>query len=96
LGALLEVSILDSNAYIRATVLTELRPIFDPFLAEFDNLSSLFIATNDEVFRIRELAMGIVSRLCHLNPAYTSSFLRQKLQQTILQLRGSEGGSSRA
>lgn len=95
LAALLEVTILDSNPFIRSTVLTELRPIFDPFLAEFDNLNSLFIASNDEVFRIRELATIIISRLCKLNPAYTSSFLRQKLQQTIMQLRNSEETMSR-
>jgi len=60
-------------------VLVSLDEKFDPHLAQAENLAALFIALNDEVFEIRELAVCIIGRLCSLNPAHVMPFLRKML-----------------
>ena len=64
---------------VRFCVLISLDEKFDPHLAQAENLASLFIALNDEVFEIRELAICIIGRLCSLNPAHVMPFLRKML-----------------
>ena len=54
---------------------------FDPHLAQSENLSALFVALNDEVFEIRELAMCTIGRLSSRNPAYVMPSLRKVLVQ---------------
>lgn len=54
---------------------------FDPHLAQAENLSALFVALNDEVFEIRELAMCTIGRLSSMNPAYVMPSLRKVLIQ---------------
>ena len=60
-------------------MLVSLDEKFDPHLAQAENLAALFIALNDEVFEIRELAICIIGRLCSLNPAHVMPFLRKML-----------------
>lgn len=48
---------------IRHTVLSTLDTRFDRHLAQAENVRSLFIALNDEVFANREVAIGIIGRL---------------------------------
>lgn len=56
---------------IRHTVLSTLDTRFDRHLAQAENVRSLFIALNDEVFANREVAIGIIGRLGR----YHSSFV---------------------
>jgi FKBP12-rapamycin complex-associated protein len=58
-------------------------PCFDPFLAQPEMVRMLLTALNDEVFEIRELAMGILSRLATHNPAYVLPTLRKKLIELL-------------
>jgi len=64
---------------VRYSVLVSLDEKFDPHLAQAESLAALFIALNDEVFEIRELAICIIGRLCSLNPAHVMPFLRKML-----------------
>ena len=57
---------------------------FDPYLAQADNLAALFIALNDEIFEIREVALSTIGRLSSMNPAYVMPFLRKTLKQVCL------------
>ncbi len=70
LEKLLIVGIADPDAQIRYTVLSSIDERFDHHLAQAENLRSLFVALNDEVFRIRELVINIIGRLSILNPAH--------------------------
>lgn len=54
---------------------------FDQHLAQAENLASLFIALNDEVFEIRGIAMVMIGRLSTKNPAYVMPSLRKVLIQ---------------
>jgi FKBP12-rapamycin complex-associated protein len=67
-------------------VLSCLDSRFDHHLAQAENLRSLFIALNDEVFEIRELAITTIGRLTIRNPAYVMPSLRKTLIQLLTEL----------
>eukprot|EP01119_Soliformovum_irregulare_P016010 TRINITY_DN4594_c0_g1_i2.p1 TRINITY_DN4594_c0_g1~~TRINITY_DN4594_c0_g1_i2.p1 ORF type:complete len:2365 (-),score=692.80 TRINITY_DN4594_c0_g1_i2:62-7156(-) len=84
LEKLLIVGITDRNPAIRQAVLASLDTPFDNYLAQPENLSSLFLALNDEVFGVRELAITVIGRITSRNPAYVMPSIRK----TLLQLMG--------
>ena len=65
-------------------MLESLDDSFDSHLAQAENLSALFVAMNDEVFEIRELAICTIGRLSCMNPAYVMPSLRKTLIQVRL------------
>ncbi len=78
-------------ASIRLTVLSSLDPTLDKYLAQTDILSRLFVALNDEVFAIREVAITLLGRLSARNPALVFSSLRKTLIQLLSELRQFSG-----
>ncbi|KAG0181763.1 phosphatidylinositol kinase- protein kinase tor1 [Apophysomyces sp. BC1034] len=86
LEKLLTVGIADPDPVIRKTVLSSLDTRFDRHLAQADNVRSLFIALNDEVFDIRKIAITIIGRLTTYNPAYVMPSLRKTLIQLLTEL----------
>ncbi|KAJ3290058.1 phosphatidylinositol kinase- protein kinase tor1 [Borealophlyctis nickersoniae] len=86
LEKLLTAGITDPDPVIRQTVLSSLDERFDHHLAQAENIRSLFIALNDEVFAIRELAITIIGRLTIHNPAYVLPSLRKTLIQLLTEL----------
>ncbi|KAH9004515.1 atypical/PIKK/FRAP protein kinase [Lactarius hatsudake] len=83
---LLTVGIADPDATIRQAVLTNLHEQFDKHLAQAENVRSLFIALNDEIFENRETAVGLIGRLALHNPAYVMPSLRKSLIQLLTEL----------
>lgn len=75
---------------IRYCVLASLDERFDAHLAQAENLQALFVALNDQVFEIRELAICTVGRLSSMNPAFVMPFLRKMLIQVMA---GRQGGA---
>lgn len=71
---------------IRFSVISALDHRFDHFLAHPDNLRCLFIALNDEIFEIRELAISVLGRQTTRNPAYVLPSLRKILIQLLTEL----------
>jgi serine/threonine-protein kinase mTOR len=86
LDKLLTVGIADPDASIRQTVLSSLHEQFDRHLAQAENVRSLFIALNDEVFENRVTAVGLIGRLAMHNPAYVMPSLRKALIQLLTEL----------
>ncbi|KTW30812.1 hypothetical protein T552_00524 [Pneumocystis carinii B80] len=86
LEKLLIVGITDSDPMIRQIVLSSLDERFDRHLAQAENVRSLFIALNDEVFAIREITITIIGRLTFHNPAYVMPSLRKTLIQLLTEL----------
>lgn len=86
LEKLLIVGIADPDANIRYTVLSSIDERYDHHLAQAENLRSLFVALNDETFRIRELVMTIIGRLSILNPAHVMPSLRKTLIVLLTEL----------
>ena len=75
-----------SDHTIRSTVLTSLHERFDKHLAQAENVRSIFIALNDEVFENRVAAVGLIGRLGKHNPAYVMPSLRKALIQLLTEL----------
>ena len=76
-----------SDPVIRQTVLASLDERFDKHLSQAENVRSLFIALNDEVFQNRVLATKLIGRLATYNPAYVMSSLRKALIQLMTELQ---------
>ncbi|KAK2626869.1 hypothetical protein QTJ16_004044 [Diplocarpon rosae] len=87
---LLTVGVADPDPNIRRTVLAALDERFDRHLAKAENIRTLFFALNDEVFSIREVAIAIIGRLTHVNPAYVIPSLRKVLIQMLTELEFSD------
>ncbi|KAJ3878338.1 phosphatidylinositol 3-kinase [Lentinula edodes] len=95
LDKLLTVGIADPDSTIRQTVLASLHERFDKHLAQAENVRSLFIALNDEVFENRVKAVGLIGRLAKHNPAYVMPSLRKALIQLLTELEYSTVRRSR-
>eukprot|EP00002_Diphylleia_rotans_P028068 TRINITY_DN5657_c0_g1_i3.p1 TRINITY_DN5657_c0_g1~~TRINITY_DN5657_c0_g1_i3.p1 ORF type:complete len:1876 (-),score=390.71 TRINITY_DN5657_c0_g1_i3:1816-7443(-) len=86
LAKLLTVAISDPDPSIRSTIFSSFDPRLDHHLAQPENLNSLFIALNDEVFEIRGLAISLMGRLALRNPAFVMPTLRKTLIQLMTEL----------
>ena len=87
---LLTVGVSDPEPNIRRTVLDALVERFDRHLAKAENIRTLFLALNDEVFAIREVSISIIGRLTRFNPAYIIPSLRKTLIQLLTELEFSD------
>ena len=87
---LLTVGVSDPEPTIRRTVLEALVERFDRHLAKAENIRTLFLALNDEVFAIREVSISIIGRLTRFNPAYIIPSLRKTLIQMLTELEFSD------
>ncbi|KAG9248794.1 armadillo-type protein [Calycina marina] len=87
---LLTVGVADPEPDIRRTVLAALDERFDRHLAKAENIRTLFFALNDEIYEIREVAISIIGRLTHVNPAYVIPSLRKQLIQMLTELEFSD------
>ncbi|KAF9387898.1 phosphatidylinositol kinase- protein kinase tor1 [Podila verticillata] len=95
LERLLLVGIADPDSSIRHTVLSALDDRFDRHLSRARNVRTLFIALNDEIFTIRELAITIIGRIASLNPAYVVPSLRKLLIQLLTEIEYSGLGRNK-
>eukprot|EP00755_Sulcionema_specki_P008190 Sspe_Gene.40257::Locus_19427_Transcript_1_1_Confidence_1.000_Length_7027::g.40257::m.40257/K07203/MTOR, FRAP, TOR; serine/threonine-protein kinase mTOR len=89
LHAVISLGVSDTDNEIRLCVLHELQRTadFDPFIATPDCTRTLVISMNDEWFKVREVAVSVIGRLSHLNPAHTLPALRRVLLQLLLELQ---------
>ncbi|ANB15187.1 phosphatidylinositol kinase-related protein kinase TOR1 [Sugiyamaella lignohabitans] len=83
---LLTISVTDPSAEIRYEVLSSLDARLDPHLSQPENVRLLFMALNDEVFSIRQVAITVIGRLSRCNPAYVIPSLRKTLIQLLTEL----------
>lgn len=67
-------------------MLASLHEKFDRHLAQAENVRSVFIALNDEVFENRVTAVNLIGRLARHNPAYVMPSLRKALIQLLTEL----------
>ncbi|KAJ8929828.1 hypothetical protein NQ314_017426 [Rhamnusium bicolor] len=95
LHRLLGVALTDTEASVRRGVLVSLDPTFDQHLAQAESLGALFIALQDEVFEIREVALFTIGRLSCMNPAYVMPSLRKVLVQLLTELEHSGTGRNK-
>lgn len=92
---LLTVAITDPVPEIRYDVLHALGPELDPHLSQPENVRLLFMALNDEVFSIQEVAITLIGSLTESNPAYVIPSLRKTLMQLLTELEYSTNPRNR-
>ncbi|KAI9893709.1 MAG: phosphatidylinositol kinase- protein kinase tor1 [Vezdaea aestivalis] len=92
---LVTACVADPEPTIREQVLVKLGRKFDRHLARAENIRSLFLCLNDEVFEIREAAISIIGRLTLVNPAYVMPSLRKTLIQLLTEIDHATGARSR-
>lgn len=95
LAKLLTAAITDPDAIVRYCVFASLDPYFDSYLALAENLGSITVALNDEVFEIREMAVCMIGHLSSMNPAYIMPALRKLLIQLLTELEHSGMGRNK-
>ncbi|CAG9812455.1 unnamed protein product [Phaedon cochleariae] len=95
LSRLLSVGLTDTDPGVRRGVLVSLDPTFDNHLAQAESLGALFVALQDEVFEIREVALFTIGRLSCMNPAYVMPSLRKVLVQLLTELEHSGIGRNK-
>ncbi|KPV75332.1 uncharacterized protein RHOBADRAFT_53323, partial [Rhodotorula graminis WP1] len=95
LEKLLTLAIADPDPTIRQDTISNLDAKFDRHLAQAECVRSLFIALNDEVYAIREVAIKIIGRLAGVNPAYVMPSLRKTLIQLLTELEYSTSARSK-
>ncbi|KAJ3227345.1 phosphatidylinositol kinase- protein kinase tor1 [Clydaea vesicula] len=83
---LITVAVADTDANIRRIVLQSLDGRFDHHLVQTENVRSLFIVLNDEVFGIREVAVEVIGRLSLYEPSSMMPSLRKLLIQLLTEL----------
>jgi FKBP12-rapamycin complex-associated protein len=86
MGKLINTGITDPDPIIRKAVFSSIGTRFDNHLVQVDNINALFMALNDEVFEIRQLAIVIIGRLATVNPAHVLPSLRRILIQLLTKL----------
>lgn len=92
---LLTVGVADTEPDIRQIVLESLDARFDKHLGKAENVRTLFLALNDEIFGIREAAMTIIGRLTTVNPAYVFPSLRKVLIQLLTDIEYSNSARNK-
>ncbi|GAA5970883.1 hypothetical protein JCM11641_004492 [Rhodosporidiobolus odoratus] len=95
LEKLLTLAIADPDPATRQLTISHLDSKFDRHLAQAECVRSLFIALNDEVYAIREVAIKIIGRLAAINPAYVMPSLRKTLIQLLTELEYSTSSRSK-
>ncbi|KAJ5074525.1 serine/threonine-protein kinase mtor [Anaeramoeba ignava] len=86
LHKVLMLGIIDPDNRNRYAVFDSLDQTLDPYLSKTSNLATLFVALNDEMFEIRELAITIIGRLSERNPSDVMPTLRKTLIQLLSEL----------
>eukprot|EP01116_Phalansterium_solitarium_P018594 TRINITY_DN4988_c0_g1_i2.p1 TRINITY_DN4988_c0_g1~~TRINITY_DN4988_c0_g1_i2.p1 ORF type:complete len:2361 (-),score=824.80 TRINITY_DN4988_c0_g1_i2:390-7472(-) len=86
LEKLLALAISDPDPQIRHSILVALDYRFNRHLSQAACLRSLFLALNDSLFKIRELALSHIGRLAERNPAYVLPSLRTILIHLLTEI----------
>lgn len=76
----------DSDSSIRIMVLKALDDRFNHHLIQPDNLRSLFIPMNDEIFDVRQESVDIIGRLTAYKPSVALPLMRKILIQLLTDL----------
>lgn len=90
LQRLVSVAIADSSPIIRSTILRGLgkeAPRFGKYLSQAEILQVLYVALNDEIHAVRELAITLLGSLAPHNPALVLPALRKTLIQQLAELQ---------
>ncbi|PVV01454.1 hypothetical protein BB560_004126 [Smittium megazygosporum] len=94
---LLSVAITDENSEIRILAISLFAETdqFDFHLGKVENIESLLMMLNDEIFEISEMMVMISCRLSLTNPAYVIPSLRRMVVQLLKQIEHSKNNQEK-
>lgn len=95
LRKLLTLGVADTSYEIRLEVLNAMDPKLDPHLSQPENIRLLFVAINDEIFAVRQVAVTILGRLSKVNPAYVIPTLRKTMIELLVDIEYSSSTRSK-
>ena len=84
---LLNHALSETDAEIRYTIMNHLDGRFDYYLSQKENIQKLFIAMNDESFKVRQQVICIICRLTSYNFTYVIPTFRKFVVQLVSQLK---------
>ncbi|KAI9501402.1 phosphatidylinositol kinase- protein kinase tor1 [Coemansia sp. RSA 1358] len=89
------VTDLDPDVRLMAARMLEKGTCFDFHMGKAQNIQSLFLLLNDEVFEVRLTILGVIGRLANMNPAHVMPSLRRMVVQLLTELEFSQTNSER-
>ncbi|GMM52375.1 phosphatidylinositol kinase-related protein kinase [Starmerella bacillaris] len=95
LHELLALAAADPHQDIRLDILKALDSRLDAHLSQPESVRVLLICTNDESFAVRLVSIGILGRLCQVNPAYVAPPLRRSMIELLTDLEYSTNSRGR-
>ncbi|KAJ1885116.1 phosphatidylinositol kinase- protein kinase tor1, partial [Kickxella alabastrina] len=90
-------AVTDPSAEVRLMAVEELKEgsCFDFHLGKAQNIQSLFLLLNDEVFSVRLAVLAVLGRLANMNPAHVMPPLRRMVVQLLTELEFSRSSRER-
>ncbi|KAI7830142.1 armadillo-type protein [Kickxella alabastrina] len=90
-------AVTDPSAEVRLMAVEELKEgsCFDFHLGKAQNIQSLFLLLNDEVFNVRLAVLAVLGRLANMNPAHVMPPLRRMVVQLLTELEFSRSSRER-
>eukprot|EP00760_Papus_ankaliazontas_P006498 PhM_4_TR13063/c0_g1_i1/m.63638/K07203/MTOR, FRAP, TOR; serine/threonine-protein kinase mTOR len=89
LGKVVDVGVADISEIVRYTVLSNIDPRLDFYLASPDYLETLFMGLHDEKLYVREATLHVLCRLSKLHPAFVIPGLKRIQLQFVAELQHS-------
>ncbi|KAJ2236038.1 phosphatidylinositol kinase- protein kinase tor1 [Coemansia sp. RSA 485] len=80
------VTDLDAEVRLMAVRMLEKGSCFDFHMGKAQNIQSLFLLLNDEVFEVRMTVLAVIGRLANMNPAHVMPSLRRMVVQLLTEL----------
>ncbi|KAJ2549728.1 phosphatidylinositol kinase- protein kinase tor1, partial [Coemansia sp. RSA 1933] len=89
------VTDLDSEVRLAAAKMLKKGTCFDFHMGKAQNIQSLFLLLNDEVFEVRLTILEVIGRLANMNPAHVMPSLRRMVVQLLTELEFAQSNSER-
>ncbi|KAJ1765017.1 phosphatidylinositol kinase- protein kinase tor1, partial [Coemansia sp. RSA 1843] len=89
------VTDLDPEVRLAAATMLKRGTCFDFHMGKAQNIQSLFLLLNDEVFEVRLTILEVIGRLANMNPAHVMPSLRRMVVQLLTELEFAQTNTER-
>ncbi|KAJ1951245.1 phosphatidylinositol kinase- protein kinase tor1, partial [Linderina pennispora] len=89
------VTDIEADVRLMAVRMLEQGSCFDFHMGKAQNIQSLFLLLNDEVFEVRLKVLAVIGRLANMNPAHVMPSLRRMVVQLLTELEYAHSNAER-
>ncbi|ORX73348.1 ARM repeat-containing protein [Linderina pennispora] len=86
---------IEADVRLMAVRMLEQGSCFDFHMGKAQNIQSLFLLLNDEVFEVRLKVLAVIGRLANMNPAHVMPSLRRMVVQLLTELEYAHSNAER-